>query len=163
MTLFARPVLMFFSLSPCWKVRTSEVTDIDNTDILTPQGFFFLQEKQLFLTFRNKSIAVWNGHGEVVNRFEDHSARYCGTTAPNIVVSQSQDLVISHTRKGESDFDEAFLTVSHITGKTVARIRGVRGSESECALDHVSALYFDEDTNEIYTGNSGGTISIWGN
>jgi hypothetical protein len=33
----------------------------------------------------------------------------------------------------------------------------------EAALDSVSAIYYDEDSHQIYTGNEQGLVHVWSN
>ncbi len=39
---------------------------VPTRDFLTPAAFIFLYENQLFLTFRQRTVAVWNFRGEKV-------------------------------------------------------------------------------------------------
>ncbi|TQD98565.1 hypothetical protein C1H46_015813 [Malus baccata] len=41
-------------------VRNFEMTEVSRTQFMTPSAFIFLYENQLFLTFRNRTVAVWN-------------------------------------------------------------------------------------------------------
>lgn len=41
-------------------VQTGQLTEVSNEEFLTPTAFIFLYENQLFLTFRNRTVAVWN-------------------------------------------------------------------------------------------------------
>jgi hypothetical protein len=41
---------------------------VKQTDFMTPSAFIFLYENQLFLTFRNRAVSVWNFRGELVTR-----------------------------------------------------------------------------------------------
>ncbi|KAB2596479.1 hypothetical protein D8674_031929 [Pyrus ussuriensis x Pyrus communis] len=41
-------------------VRNFEMTEVSRTQFKKPSAFIFLYENQLFLTFRNRTMAVWN-------------------------------------------------------------------------------------------------------
>lgn len=69
---------------------------------MTPSAFIFLYENQLFLTFRNRTVAVWNFRGELVTSFEDHLLWHPDCNTNNIYITSDQDLIISYC-KAESD------------------------------------------------------------
>nr|CAB3464905.1 unnamed protein product [Digitaria exilis] len=114
-------------------VRNFQLTEVSRTEFMTPSAFIFLYELQLFLTFRNRSVAVWNFRAGSIN--------------------------IS----------------SILTGKCLAKING--GSGNSCkpkkawkfqntvseALEDITALYYDEERDEIYTGNRHGLVHVWSN
>ncbi|GJN14740.1 hypothetical protein PR202_gb01596 [Eleusine coracana subsp. coracana] len=112
-------------------VRNFQLTEVSRTEFMTPSAFIFLYELQLFLTFRNRSVAVWNFRAGSIN------------------------------------------VSSILTGKCLAKIK----SGNECkekkawkfqntvaeALEDITALYYDEDRDEIYTGNRHGLVHVWSN
>lgn len=65
---------------------------------MTPSAFIFLYENQLFLTFRNRTVAVWNFRGELVTSFEDHLLWYPDCNTNNIYITSEQDLIISYCK-----------------------------------------------------------------
>jgi hypothetical protein len=69
---------------------------------MTPSAFIFLYENQLFLTFRNRTVAVWNFRGELVTSFEDHLLWHPDCNTNNIYITSDQDLIISYC-KADSD------------------------------------------------------------
>ncbi|GJY36838.1 hypothetical protein Tco_0422216 [Tanacetum coccineum] len=170
-------------------VRNFDVTEVSRTEFMTPSAFIFLYENQLFLTFRNRTVAVWNFRGELVTSFEDHLLWHPDCNTNNIYITSDQDLIISYC-KTESDDPlteghEGSINISNIlTGKCLAKIKAKNGvpldeySCGECsgrsckctsrkrvrasritssvteALEDITALFYDEERNEIYTGNS---------
>ncbi|GJN14746.1 hypothetical protein PR202_gb01603 [Eleusine coracana subsp. coracana] len=48
-------------------VRNFQLTEVSRTEFMTPSAFIFLYELQLFLTFRNRSVAVWNFRAGSIN------------------------------------------------------------------------------------------------
>lgn len=65
---------------------------------MTPSAFIFLYENQLFLTFRNRTVAVWNFRGELVTKFEDHLLWHPDCNTNNIYITSDQDLIISYCK-----------------------------------------------------------------
>lgn len=192
--------------------------EVGSTEFMTPSAFIFLYENQLFLTFRNQTVSVWNFRGELVTSFEDHVLSHPDCNTNNIYITSDQDLIVSFCkaadnqqftdRRGEFTFMPFFISqllfiachnvmvlngigciaagsinISNIwTGKCIAKINSSNaisskeeeGSSSsrsrqievnmvEEALEDITALYFDEDRNEIYTGNSNGLVHVWSN
>lgn len=179
-------------------VRTFELTEVSKTEFMTPSAFIFLYENQLFLTFRNRTVAVWNFRGELVTSFEDHLLWHPDCNTNNIYITSDQDLIISYCK---ADSDESLsegnagsINISNIlTGKCLAKIRASNSlpiaKECNCgddcstdgcnsrkrkqdsrirstvreALEDITALFYDEDRNEIYTGNRHGLVHVWSN
>ncbi|CAI7857231.1 unnamed protein product, partial [Closterium sp. NIES-53] len=79
-------------------VRTRQETQVSRTEFMTPSAFIFLYENQLFLTFRNRAVAVWNFRGEMVTAFEDHELWYPDCNTNNIYITSDQDLIISYCK-----------------------------------------------------------------
>ncbi|XP_021297849.1 uncharacterized protein LOC110426859 isoform X2 [Herrania umbratica] len=159
-------------------VRSSELMEVCRTEFMTPSAFIFLYENQLFLTFRNRTVAVWNFRGELVTSFEDHLLWHPDCNTNNIYITSDQELIISYC-KAESDDqwmegNAGSINISNIlTGKCLAKINASNGSPkvdssqmrstvSE-ALEDITALFYDEERNEIYTGNRQGLIHVWSN
>ncbi|PNT31017.1 hypothetical protein POPTR_006G113000v4 [Populus trichocarpa] len=171
-------------------VRHTGIREVSRTEFLTPSAFIFLYENQLFLTFRNRTVAVWNFRGELVTSFEDHLLWRPDCNTNNTYITSDQDLIISYC-KAESDDqwmegNGGSINISNIlTGKCLAKINATNGSpkDEECcsstgsskqscslmkstvaeALEDITALFYDEDRNEIYTGNRHGLVHVWSN
>ena len=73
--------------------------EVDKTQFLTPNAFIFLYENQLFLTFRNRMVSVWNFRGEMVTSFEDHLLWHPDTNTNNIYITSEQNLIISYCKQ----------------------------------------------------------------
>ncbi|KAJ6805431.1 uncharacterized protein M6B38_180450 [Iris pallida] len=165
-------------------VRNSELIEVSKTEFMTPSAFIFLYENHLFLTFRNRTVAVWNFRGELVTSFEDHLLWHPDCNTNNIYITSDQDLIISYCKAEEGCDDEGEVTGSInmsniLTGKCIAKIcssdpalrisprrkgdvgRSAIWSTVREALEDVTALFYDEDRNEIYTGNKQGLIHVW--
>ncbi|WJX82385.1 hypothetical protein P8452_65153 [Trifolium repens] len=171
-------------------VRSFELMEVSRTEFMTPSAFIFLYENQLFLTFRNRTVSVWNFRGELVTSFEDHLLWHPDCNTNNIYITSDQDLIISYCKADSEDqwmeANAGSINVSNIlTGKCVAKINAanciakvddcsntcsckhtdssqIRSSVAE-ALEDITALFYDEDRNEIYTGNRHGLVHVWSN
>ncbi|XP_042508278.1 uncharacterized protein LOC122084249 isoform X1 [Macadamia integrifolia] len=171
------------------QVRNAKLIEVNRTEFMTPSAFIFLYENHLFLTFRNRTVAVWNFRGELVTSFEDHLLWHPDCNTNNIYITSDQELIISYCKADEGSKDDGescavavgSINMSNIlTGKCIAKIssceptlkisprgrtRGrswIRSTVQE-ALEDVTALFYDEDRNEIYTGNKQGLIHVWSN
>jgi hypothetical protein len=88
------------------KVRSSELIEVSINKFMTPSAFIFLYENNLFLTFRNRTVAVWNFRGELVTSFEDHLLWHQDCSTNNIYITSDQDLIISYC-KSEAASDQS--------------------------------------------------------
>ncbi|MBA0815389.1 hypothetical protein Gohar_000165 [Gossypium harknessii] len=84
-------------------VRNAELTEVSKNEFMTPSAFIFLYENQLFLTFRNRTVAVWNFRGELVTSFEDHLLWHPDCNTNNIYITSDQDLIISYCKADSDD------------------------------------------------------------
>ncbi|XP_076953589.1 uncharacterized protein LOC143627710 isoform X1 [Bidens hawaiensis] len=185
-------------------VRNSELTEVSRTEFMTPSAFIFLYENQLFLTFRNRTVAVWNFRGELVTSFEDHLLWHPDCNTNNIYITSDQDLIISYCKADSEDSASdgnsaaaGSINISNIlTGKCLAKVKAIDGAlVNDCicsetgkssgrrcrcnskqraqgrritssvseALEDITALFYDEERNEIYTGNRLGLVHVWSN
>ncbi|KAK3422768.1 hypothetical protein EUGRSUZ_G03173 [Eucalyptus grandis] len=177
-------------------VRNFELTEVGRSEFMTPSAFIFLYENQLFLTFRNRTVAVWNFRGELVTSFEDHLLWHPDCNTNNIYITSDQDLIISYCKADAEDplsEGNGSINVSNIlTGKCLAKVKASNSVpvEDECscsgecsgdcrskkrarastirstvaeALEDITALFYDEERNEIYTGNRHGLVHVWSN
>uniref|UniRef100_A0A0D9WHU2 Transducin/WD40 repeat-like superfamily protein n=1 Tax=Leersia perrieri TaxID=77586 RepID=A0A0D9WHU2_9ORYZ len=161
-------------------VRNFQLTEVSRTEFMTPSAFIFLYELQLFLTFRNRSVAVWNFRGELVTSFEDHLLWHPDCNTNNIYITSDQDLIISYCKADSSDSSSeendaaGSINISNIlTGKCLAKIKASDlckqkkawkfQSTALEALEDITALYYDEERDEIYTGNRQGLVHVWSN
>jgi len=101
---------------------------VPENEFATPNAFVFLYEQQLFLTFANQTIKVFNFRGEIVTEFEDHQLYHINCTTNNIYINTDQDLIISYCRtksssNSSSEDADGAIHISHIlTGKCVSKI-----------------------------------------
>lgn len=84
-------------------MRNAEQMEVNRAEFMTPSAFIFLYENQLFLTFRNRTVAVWNFRGELVTSFEDHLLWHPDCNTNNIYITSDQDLIISYCKADSDD------------------------------------------------------------
>ncbi|KAM3686379.1 hypothetical protein ACJW31_11G194700 [Castanea mollissima] len=87
-------------------VRNAELMEVSRAEFMTPSAFIFLYANQLFLTFRDRTVAVWNFRGELVTSFEDHLLWHPDCNTNNIYITSDQDLIISYCK---ADSDEHWM------------------------------------------------------
>jgi len=100
------PIMIFMLVlcdSFCSQVHNSELMEVSRTEFMTPSAFIFLYENQLFLTFRNRTVSVWNFHGELVTSFEDHQLWHPDCNTNNIYITSDQDLIMSYCKADSDD------------------------------------------------------------
>ncbi|KNC55503.1 uncharacterized protein AMSG_01768 [Thecamonas trahens ATCC 50062] len=156
-------------------VESSKILEVSQTEFVTPKAFIFLYDCHLFLTFLQSSIAVWNFRGELVTKFDDHRLQFLDTHTNNIYINSRQDTIISYCKQHGNA--KGSINVSDIfTGASIGKIAPEDGlspaAESDdragpaaqaAALDDVTALFYNEERNEIVTGDNSGRIHIWSN
>ena len=172
--------------SPCRRASW-QVTVVSKTEFVTPSAFVFLYENNLFLTFRQRQVTVWNFRGEAVVHFEDHTLWHPETNTNTFFITAAQDYIVSYCRpQSGGGGGRGSVHISHIlTGKCVARLDSppdaeaadaasadVDASEPGSSADvpsrprdggfgDVTALYFSEERNELYVGNKQGILHVW--
>ncbi|XP_072953639.1 uncharacterized protein [Typha angustifolia] len=169
-------------------VRNMKLTDVDKNEFRTPSAFIFLYENNLFLTFRDRTAAVWNFDGKLVTTFEDHKLWHPRCNTNNIYVTTNQDLIISYCRITDGSITEeeaaaiGSINISDIfSGKLITKLspfdpslqiaprkkgdpnHSTVESTVQEALEDITAIFYDEGRNEIYTGNQNGLVHVWGN
>ncbi|QDZ22289.1 hypothetical protein HOP50_07g48270 [Chloropicon primus] len=160
--------------------------EVANTQFMNPNAFIFLYENHLFLTFRDRQVEVWNFKGELVTSFEDHLLWHPNCNTNNIYITQEQDLIVSYCKPKQEGEEKSLASInvsSILTGKCQAKLgqmqeeKGCEGSSHEslllspgggrisgdAALGDVTALFYNEERNEIYTGNASGRVFVWSN
>lgn len=152
------------------------------TDVFKrPKAFIFLFENQLFLTFHECKVSVWNFRGEKVTDFKNLELRDTDTNTNSIYINTHQDLIISycqpkpaalsatptsHNASRRRQLGSAgSINVSNIlTGQCFSEITASADDpESVFALTDITVLCYSEERHEIYTGNKQGLIHVWTN
>lgn len=138
---------------------------VERSHFLMPNAFIFLYESELFLTFQHKEVSVWNFRGERVTTFEDHTLFHAESNTSSIYITQQQDIIVSYCQQ-DSDCGHGSINMSWIgTGKALGKITcgPGRGEQHLRALSGLTALYYNEERNEIYSGSVDGYLHIWSN
>lgn len=159
-------------------IRNAEQIRIPQEHFKTPSAFIFLYENQLFLTFRQNTVTVWNLRGEKVTTFEDHELWHPDCNTNNIYITSKQDLIVSYCRSKQTAAPKSgsssgsaspspvgTVNISSIfSGRCLAKISPQEAGADERhakALQRISAVFYNEVHNEIYTGNEQGLLHIW--
>jgi len=106
-------------------IRNNEVIVVSSLQFITPSAFVFLYEHQIFLTFQNHSINVWDFKGYLItSNFENHKL---WNTSDNISISyitNAQDTIISFCKDEANETDDlGSINISDIvTGKCISKI-----------------------------------------
>ncbi|KAM7491804.1 hypothetical protein LguiA_034725 [Lonicera macranthoides] len=116
--------------------------------------------------------------------FDDHLLWHPDFITNNTYITNDQDFIISYCK---ADFDDPFSEgqagsinfSSILTGKCLDKIKasnsfhmegynskkqnrvsGIQNPVSE-AMEDITALFYDEERNEVYTGNRQGLVHVW--
>ena len=163
-------------------INTDSLIKIVGTEDFTPSAFIFLHHNRTFLTFDGRKVEVWDFNGKRVTSFEDHDLWQENCNTNNIYITKKQDILISYCKHVEDESEPGSINISDMfTGKALGKVHGDVDSDDEGkdqdwqqtefglrtkkqrALSQMSALYFNEDDQEIYTGNPDGTVTVWRN
>eukprot|EP00873_Tetraselmis_striata_P021594 jgi/Tetstr1/441858/TSEL_030069.t1 len=159
-------------------VRSGETREVPRTESMAPAAFIFLYDNSMFLTFQQRAVSVWNFAGELVTQFQEQQLWHPDARTNNIYITAQQELIISYCQDEDTLWaqrDQAFtespspptntgaISVSNIlTGALLARIQPDPHNElSQAALSDVTALFYNEERSEIYTGTRGGMVHVW--
>ncbi|CAM8970727.1 unnamed protein product [Rhodiola kirilowii] len=165
-------------------VHNMKLTEVSLNEFTTLSGYICLFKSQLFLTFRNGSIAVWNFRGELVTSIEGPLLLKSDRKTNNIHVSNAEDLIISYCKADaedqgpDVDSGGVSININNIqTGRCLAKINVDNGCPNAeefsndtsmrnrvaDALRDITAIFYDEQRNEIYSGNMQGLVHMWSN
>ncbi|WVZ90277.1 hypothetical protein U9M48_036589 [Paspalum notatum var. saurae] len=162
-------------------LRSCDQIEVDATKFITPSRFVFLNESNIFLSFRSETVSAWNLRGELVTSFEDHLLWDHDSSLNNIYITSNEGVLISYC-KSEDVAPIGSINMSQVrTGKCITKFAAndptlsvvprtnscttqssVLSTVQEVPVD-VTALFYNEDMNEIYTGNSKGLVHVWSN
>jgi WD40 repeat protein len=135
------------------------VMEITTTTYLTPSAFIFLYEAELFLTFLDLNVHVWDFKGNMLQKFESHQSH-----SNAVYITSSQDLIISMNHSDVPSVSSSINVSEILTGRCLAQISADSSDPSRmAALQDITALYYNEDRNEIIVGNKQGRLHVWGN
>lgn len=146
-------------------VYTGDQIEVERSHLLTPNAFIFLYESELFLTFQQRQVIVWNFRGERVTDFEDHRLFRSDSNTSSIYITRMQDIIVSYCQQ-TGNCRHGTINLSWIdSGKLLGKITcGKNHDESHLrALEDVTALFYNEERNEVYSGSRDGLVHIWSN
>lgn len=146
-------------------VCTGDQIEVERSHLLTPNAFIFLYESELFLTFQQRQVNVWNFRGQRITDFEDHTLFRSDSNTASIYITQHQDIIVSYCQQ-HGNCRHGTINLSWIdSGKLLGKITCNRkfGQDHIKALEDVTALYYNEERNEIYSGSRNGLVHVWSN
>ena len=144
-------------------VCTSSLAEVSRKDFMTPSAFIFLYENQLFLTFCDRTVAVWNFLGELLTKFEDHELWHPNCNNNNIYITNQQDVIISYCRDDKVSPLCGSINISSIlNGKCLTKFDTAKFPDAVSSLKNVTSLFYNEERNELYSGNADGELTVWG-
>ncbi|KAJ8552879.1 hypothetical protein K7X08_020272 [Anisodus acutangulus] len=123
-------------------VRNSELTEVSRTEFMTPSAFIFLYKNQLFLTFSNRTAAVWNFRGELVTSFDDHLLWHPDCNTNNIYITSDQDLIISYCKADSDDLLSKGNGLCSISAQAFKRPKMEDGIDADDLMDYVDFQIF---------------------
>eukprot|EP00823_Brevimastigomonas_motovehiculus_P008176 TRINITY_DN7455_c0_g1_i1.p1 TRINITY_DN7455_c0_g1~~TRINITY_DN7455_c0_g1_i1.p1 ORF type:complete len:432 (+),score=67.13 TRINITY_DN7455_c0_g1_i1:100-1395(+) len=148
-------------------IRTKEVKTIDKSIFQTPSASIFLHKKHHLLTFKDRSVQLWNLNGELVTRYDDHDLERPDSITNFVHISHYQDFIVSYCRDKKSKDDPCIHISNTFSGKLVSKITGDEQIDDEKiqqkrqALSDITSLHYNEEMGEIYTGGKDGMVSIF--
>ncbi|GLJ54463.1 hypothetical protein SUGI_1169700 [Cryptomeria japonica] len=159
-------------------VQSGKVIELRKQELEKHSSFIFFHGKRLFLTFHSGMVFVWNLQGEVVASYRNHLLQIF----PGCMVQLTHDeeLFLSYNKIRKSDKRECSINIINtLTGNCCAKIGGndsdvgkscrnrsnlsLMQNTVQDVLENTTAFFYDEERNEVYTGNENGFIHIWSN
>mmetsp|Transcript_42037 Transcript_42037/g.68203 ORF Transcript_42037/g.68203 Transcript_42037/m.68203 type:complete len:470 (+) Transcript_42037:210-1619(+) len=150
-----------------YDVMDCSLKSIPRKSFVTPNAFIFLYALQKFLTFRFHSVSVWNFNGELVTNLADN-VMWLPENSNNVFITSQQDMIFSYSRQPilDGSHSSGCITVSCIhTGRCIQRVRchSHEHTQDECPLENVTAVFYNDERGEIYSGTADGKVAIWAN
>lgn len=146
-------------------IYSGDQIELERSHILSPNSFIFLYESELFLTFQQREVIVWNFDGQRVSDFEDHRLFRSDSSTSSIYITRHQDIIVSYCQQ-DGSCPHGTINLSWIeNGKLLGKITCAdEKSENHArALEDVTALFYNEEHNEIYSGSRNGLVHVWSN
>ncbi|EME30363.1 hypothetical protein Gasu2_70310 [Galdieria sulphuraria] len=143
-------------------IRTGYVNSLKNAQSLNATAFVALHESELLLTESRGRFYIWNLSGSLVSTFEGNVHSYQDGSNSSLYIIGSQDLLLAFGRRGDNQKEGVIRIVSILTGQHLSSICD-DGSSGKNALNEVSAIFYNDERNEIYTGTAEGLLHIWSN
>lgn len=156
-------------------MATSTVKVVSRHKFHTPSAFIFLYACGRFLTFRDNSVAAYDCSGKKVTSFDGVELWHKDCSSASVHVTSKQDTLISYCKSEEDG--RGSITVSDIlTGARLASLEdsgtavesdASAGMQSQAsavrrALRGVTAVHYDEETHQLFTGTRKGKVAVWG-
>lgn len=164
-------------------VYTGEQIEIERSHQLSPNAFIFLYESEMFLTFQQRQVIVWNFRGQRITDFEDHQLFRSDSNTNCIYITRHQDIILSYCQQvgncRHGSINLSWINSGKLLGKITCASHNNNNNNSNRddnddntentkmnalqALEDVTALYYNEANNEIYSGSRDGLVHVWSN
>lgn len=167
-------------------LRNAKLTEISGTEYNSSSRTIFLNQNRIFLTRRKNFLVGWDLQEDdlVTTPFGDHILWLSDDY--DFYITRDQDIILSYCICNSNyqrllEGKASSINISHtVTGRSIAKIHATSWISSdpdfnkkmdqssristkvEDALEGITAVYFDEEQNRIYTGNSSG-VHVWYN
>ncbi|GLJ54574.1 hypothetical protein SUGI_1172200 [Cryptomeria japonica] len=152
-------------------VENEKIIEVSKEEFKKPSTVIFLYGKRLFLSFYGGDVFAWNLQGELVASYRDHLVMHPGC---NVHLTNDEEMFISYRKVCKSDKRNGSIRINHsLTGKCCAKIDvGLFWSRPNAspiqstfqdALEDITAFFYDQERNEIYTGDTRGFLHVWSN
>jgi len=142
-------------------ISNATVVEVKDTLMLDASDLFLLIQRNLFIIHCENKFIVRNFAGEIINEFEGYwMYKEIEPTGNSIVSTKKFDFLISYRTDSKGTGSLAIIDIS--TGKELWKLTSTDASSNTYrALENISALLFDHETNELYLGNDRGKVYIW--
>eukprot|EP00698_Gefionella_okellyi_P015172 TRINITY_DN4276_c0_g2_i1.p1 TRINITY_DN4276_c0_g2~~TRINITY_DN4276_c0_g2_i1.p1 ORF type:complete len:318 (+),score=46.76 TRINITY_DN4276_c0_g2_i1:407-1360(+) len=139
-----------------WSRQSIEVAQSES---MAPHAFIYLHQQRRFLTLANTDVTMWDLNGVCLNRFSDVSLWFADAmeATANVCVTRMQEMLISlckHSRTGRPCVKVSTTNAGRCVATIVAE-------NSE--LNDTTALCYNEESNQIFSGTRDSLLHIWSN
>ena len=139
-----------------WNFKGQLVTSFEDHQLWHPDGntnnIYITSEQDLIVSYCRPNESTREGAGDL----ERDRERARGRDGGDERGGDGEGVGGEDQRKGGS------INVSNIlTGKCIAKLRNDSTSRGASPLENVTALFYDEESNEIYTGSRSGIVHVW--
>eukprot|EP00871_Galdieria_phlegrea_P000886 jgi/Galph1/1799/GphlegSOOS_G474.1 len=141
-------------------IRSGLINILANSQSLNATAFVALHENELLLTEVQGRFYIWNANGTLVSSFDGNLDCNQDIQNNNLYIIGNQDLLLAFGKKGLRGKQGVIRIVSILTGRHLASITD--DTETNL-LNDVSAIFYNDERNEIYTGTPTGLVHIWSN
>jgi len=140
---------------------TDAIVNVTQTRNIASSSFVFLFETHLLVALQTHVATIWNFNGDIISRVNENW--YFVNTVP--FTTSKQEIIMVF---GDGKYHQILnMMISHSLGcvNILDIFKGkliVKLNKSEYLQD-TSVLHFNDETNELYSGNMYGKLFCWSN